>query len=313
MSKTAFVFPGQGSQYVGMGSSFIVENKIVEETFAEADQALGFSISKICLEGPEEALRSTSFTQPAILTFSIALERVMKDNGIYPDIVAGHSLGEYSALVSAKVLDFKDAVKLVHIRGKLMEEAFAPGKGTMAAIMGLSAEQVDIVCKDAENIGVVQAANYNCPGQVVIAGTKEAVEKASEIAKKNGAKRIFPLNVSGPFHSSLMEQAAERFTSHLNEVVFKQPHIPVVANYSAKALQSVEEIKSALFLQIANPVLWEQSVRTMLTMGVTTFVEIGPGKVLTGLIKKVSTDVKLLSTDDGETLANSVALLKECS
>lgn len=313
MSKTAFVFPGQGSQYVGMGSSLIQENEIVAQTFAEADEALGFSISKICLEGPEEILRQTSFTQPAILTHSIALERVMKDAGIFPDVVAGHSLGEYSALVSAEVLQFSDAVKLVHIRGKLMEVAFAPGKGAMAAIMGLSAEKVDIVCSEAQSFGVVQAANYNCPGQVVIAGTKEAVEKASEIAKSHGAKRIFPLNVSGPFHSSLMEQAAEQFTSHLNEVEFKQPRIPVVANYSAKALQSVQEIKSALFSQIANPVLWEQSVRTMLGLGVTTFVEIGPGKVLTGLIKKVSTEVRLLSTDDGENLAKSVALLKECS
>lgn len=312
MSKTAFVFPGQGSQYVGMGLEIAKESSIALQTFEEADDALGFKISEICFNGPEEKLRQTSFTQPAILTHSIAISRVLQENGLVCAAAAGHSLGEYSALVTTGVLDFKDAVKLVHIRGKLMEEAFAPGKGTMAAIMGISSENVDKLCEAASDVGVVQAANYNSPGQIVIAGAKEAVEKAAAIAKDFGAKRAIMLNVSGPFHSMLMSKAAEKFADYLNNVQINDPSAPVIANYNAKPLNTSDNIKHALLGQIANPVLWEQSIHTMISMGINTFIEVGPGKVLTGLIKKISSEMQLLSTDDKDSLIKCIALFKEC-
>lgn len=312
MIKTAFVFPGQGSQYVGMGADLVKEYDVAQETFDVADEALGFKISEICFAGTEDKLRQTSFTQPAILTVNVAIARILASNALHPQVTAGHSLGEYSALVTAGVLDFSDAVRLVHIRGKLMEEALPQGQGAMAAVMGLDSEKLELACKDAQDLGVVQAVNYNCPGQIVIAGNKQAVEKASLLAKQYGAKRIFSLNVSGPFHSQLMANAGVEFSRYLDDVVFNEPKIPIVANYNAKPLTSIQDIKDALLLQIASPVLWEQSIRTMLVMGVNTFVEVGPGKVLSGLIKKITSDSTIISTDDKDSLIKCIALLKEC-
>ena len=288
--KTAFVFPGQGSQKVGMLQDLYNAYPIVKQRFEEADEALGYSISKLCFEGPDTELVKTANTQPAILTASVACYEILKEQGFTPDIVGGHSLGEYSALVAAGVLNFKDAVYVVHKRGEYMQEAVPLGKGAMAAILALPREQVVEICEEVNaSVGSVQAVNFNCPGQIVIAGETAAVETAAEKMKEAGAKRAVMLPVSAPFHSRLMEPAALRLKEELT---------------------NANDIKESLVTQAANPVLWEDCVAEMVNFGVTRFVEVGPGKVLTGFTKKINKDMELANVEDIASLEKTLEFLK---
>lgn len=314
MSKIAFVFPGQGSQYVGMGRELAEKFPQARAAFEEADEALGFPLTKLCWEGPEEELKITYNTQPALLATSIACLRALTEHGIKADFVAGHSLGEYSALVAAGALNYQDALKLVRFRGEAMTQAVPAGEGTMAAVLGMTTEKIQELCKaaGAEGLGVVEPANFNCPGQVVIAGNTPAVEKAVSMAKGMGAKRAVMLSVSGPFHSSLLASAREAMGERLKNAQVNDAQIPVVANVHAKFISAKADIVEALTNQVNSPVLWEDSIRTLADAGVDTFVEVGPGRVLSGLIKKIVKEVKILNVEDLASLENSLALLKEC-
>ncbi|GAX90402.1 ACP S-malonyltransferase [Effusibacillus lacus] len=310
MTKLAFVFPGQGTQAVGMGKEMADAYPEARSVFEEADEALGFSLSEIIFQGPEEKLRLTYYTQPAILTTSIAMYRVFEKAGFQPAYAAGHSLGEYSALVVAGAIDFADAVKVVHARGKLMDEAVPAGRGAMSAIIGGDRASIRSICEQvSQSTGVVELANINCPGQIVISGLAEAVAKAGEQLADAGL-RVIPLVVSGPFHSSLMQPAAEKLIDVLDDVTVRDARIPVIANVSAKPVISADEIRGALYEQVASSVLWEDSVAYMLEQGVDTFVEIGPGQVLSGLIKKVSRRTPTLSIQDPASFDKTVSILK---
>lgn len=309
MSKVAFVFPGQGSQTVGMCKAFYDEYAVARRVFEEADETLGFSITKMCFEGPESDLRLTYNTQPAILTASTACAAVLKEKGIACDVAAGHSLGEYSALVNTGALAFADAVRIVRKRGQFMQEAVPVGEGSMAAVLGLESDKIVEICQavEAEGGEAVQAVNFNCPGQVVIAGAVNAVNKAVEALKAAGAKRAVLLPVSAPFHSSLMQPASERLAEVLAPIEIKDITIPVVANVTAKEVTSGAEIKELLVKQAAMPVLWETSVRNMVADGVDTFVEVGPGKVLTGFTKKIAKGLPALNIEDPASLEKVLA------
>ena len=312
MSKSAFLFPGQGSQSVGMGKELADNFSVARQVFEEADQALGFSISKLCFEGPEDELRKTVNTQPAILTVSVAALRVLQQAGISFDITAGHSLGEYSALVASGVLDFADAVRLVNKRGQYMQEAVPLGEGAMAAVMGMEREKVVEICAEVEKeAGAVQAVNFNCPGQIVIAGKTAAVEKAAAALKAAGAKRAIMLPVSAPFHSTLLQPAAEKLALELDKVSFREPKLPVVANVTGKISTNSAEIKQLLVTQAANPVLWEDCVATVAAYGATVSVEIGPGKVLTGFTKKIAPEIATFNVEDMESLQKTLDYFKE--
>jgi [acyl-carrier-protein] S-malonyltransferase len=306
MSKVAFVFPGQGSQFVGMGATLVEQSEAARRVFEQADEALGFSLSALCFQGPEEELRLTANTQPAILTTSLAVLAALREKlpDYAPDFVAGHSLGEYSALAAAGSLSFTDAVKTVRARGQFMEEAVPAGQGAMAAVLGMEREALHAVCEAVSASGhPVQLANLNSPGQIVISGTAEGVKLAGEKAKEAGAKRVMPLNVSGPFHSSLMQPAAEKLQSVLAGIEVKDAKIPVVANVSARPVTEAGAIVDSLVQQVASPVLWEDSVQWMVEQGVTTFVEIGPGKVLAGLVKKIApAETRIVSVQDMDSL-----------
>lgn len=312
MNNIAFVFPGQGSQSVGMGKELYDNYAAAKAIFDEADKALGFSITDMCFNGPEEELRKTFNTQPAILTMSIACFRVLQEKGITPSVVAGHSLGEYSALVAAGALTFSDAVQLVRKRGQFMQEAVPLGEGSMAAVLGMERSEVVRLCEQAQaEVGAVQAVNFNCPGQIVIAGATAAVDRAVELLKAAGAKRAVPLPVSAPFHSTLLKPAAVRLAGELDKIVVSDAQIPVMANVSGKAVQQAAAIKQSLVDQAASPVLWEDCVASIIDTGAKIFVEVGPGKVLTGFTKKIAKEADTLNVEDIASLEKTLDYFKE--
>lgn len=302
MGKLAFIFPGQGAQYVGMGKDIAAEYKSADAIYEQASEALGFDIKEMIFNGNDEALKITENTQPTIVTTSVACMQPLLEKGIKPDFVAGLSLGEYAAHVAAGTFDFKDAVALVRKRGKFMQEAVPVGVGAMSAIIGLDNEAVIESCKEASALGVCEPANFNCPGQLAIAGDVAAVEKANEICKAKGAKRAMMLAVSAPFHCSLLKPAGEKLAAELDKVTVNDIKIPVVVNVTAKSITDKDEVRSTLVDQVSNSVLWENCVKTMLEQGVDTFVEIGPGKVLSGFIKKINKEVKVLNVENLDSL-----------
>jgi [acyl-carrier-protein] S-malonyltransferase len=306
MGKVAFVFPGQASQYPGMGKELAEMYPSAKAVFDEADKALGFSISKMCFEGSEEELKLTANTQPAILTCSIATYRVLEEKGLAPDFVAGHSLGEYSALVAAGSLKFADAVRLVRKRGSYMQEAVPAGKGAMAAIMGLSPAVVSDVCKRAAQGQVCAPANLNSPDQTVISGDADAIKRAVELASQAGAKRATILPVSAPFHSALMMPAQEKLEHELKKTHFDKLRVPLVTNVDADTIETGDQARDALVRQVTAAVHWEESVRLLIEEGVNTFVEIGPGKVLTGLLRQIERSVATLNVEDETSLLKTV-------
>lgn len=311
MSKIACIFPGQGAQYSGMGKEIAENYSEAMKIFNLASDRLGIDMKKLCFEGAEEELKKTENTQPSILTTSIALLEVLKLRGIEPEITAGLSLGEYSALVASKAIDFADAVALVKKRGKYMQEAVPAGEGTMAAIMGMERESVIECLKMASGYGVVEAANFNCPGQIVIAGHTKAVEHACILLKERGAKRAIVLPVSAPFHSSLLKPAGDKLAMELEKVDISDNELPVVSNVNAQIIMNKYEIKRCLIEQVSNSVLWEDSVKHMAEMGVDTFIEVGPGKTLSGFVKKIDKSLYVYNVEDIESLENTIASIKE--
>lgn len=296
---TAFVFPGQGSQSAGMGREIADASPAARRVYDEVDEALGFSLSKLCFEGPDEDLKLTENTQPAILTTSIAiLEAIRERGGVEPDLVAGHSLGEYSAIVCAGGLDVKEAASIVRSRGRFMQEAVPVGQGAMAAILGPSLEEIEALCAEASEGEVVSPANVNAPGQIVIAGTKAAVERAIALAKSRGVRRALPLPVSAPFHCALMKPAEERLTPVLEAADFHALYVQLVTNVDASPVGTTHAIRNALVRQVSSPVRWVDSIQQMIAMGVSRFVEIGPGNVLAGLIRRIDSSVEALSVND---------------
>ena len=311
MSKLAFVFPGQGAQKVGMGKDFYDNYDVAKKMFKEADEALGYSIMKMCFEGPEEDLKLTANTQPAILTISCIANEILKENGIQPEITGGHSLGEYSALVAAGVLNFQDAVALVHKRGSYMQEAVPVGEGGMAAIIGVDRDKIVEVCQQVSAESPVQAVNFNCPGQIVIAGATKGVELAVEELKAAGAKKAVVLPVSAPFHSTLMKPAAEELAVELDKVTISNAKIPVVASVSAEILTKAEDIKASLVAQAASPVLWEDCVARMKEFGADVLLEAGPGKTLCGFNRRIDKTITSLNVEDVASLEKSLDYFKE--
>jgi [acyl-carrier-protein] S-malonyltransferase len=302
MGKLAFLFPGQASQYPGMGKELAEKFPVARGVFEEADAALGFALSAICFEGPEDALKLTENTQPAILTVSTAACRVLGEKGVQPDYVAGHSLGEYSALVAAGGLGFNDAVKVVRSRGRYMQEAVPQGIGAMAAILGLSPATVDQVCKRAADGEVVSPANMNSPDQTVISGHAAAVKRAVELATQAGAKRAVMLPVSAPFHCALMLPAQEKLEADLRRIEFAPLRVPLVTNVDADEITGGEEARGSLIRQVSAPVRWEESIRELIGLGVSTFVEVGPGRVLSGLLRQIERSVHCFNVEDEKSL-----------
>lgn len=312
MGKIAFVFPGQGSQTVGMAKELAGKFPEVMAYFTKADEVLNDDLSQTIFEGPQEKLTLTVNAQPALLTTSIAILDLFKKSGIQADYVAGHSLGEYTSLVAAGTLSFEEGVYAVRKRGEFMEKAVPNGEGTMAAVLGLDREKLSAVTAEVDQTGSpVSLANLNCPGQIVISGSRKGVELAGEKAKEAGAKRVIPLEVSGPFHSSLMKPASSQLQEVLDGLNMQDAKIPVVANVTAEPMTSASEIKGKLIEQLYSPVLWEDSVQTMINLGVDTFIEIGPGKVLSGLIKKINKTVKTYSISDEASCQSVMDALKE--
>ncbi|MCK4401826.1 ACP S-malonyltransferase [bacterium] len=308
MKKIAYVFPGQGSQYVGMAQDFYNNYSCAKDIFQRANKILKYDIAKLCFEGPIEKLSATEYCQPAILTASIAclavLDELIKRESV--SSVAGHSLGEYSALVAANALDLESALLLVKKRGLFIREASRQYPGTMAAIIGLDAEQVKNICKISSKYGIIQVANYNCPGQIVISGEHKAVDKAIEEAISTGARKTIKLAVSGPFHSSLMQSAKKKLYDELQNYNIKTANLPIYANISAKSITQPSDIKEALTKQITGSVLWEESIENMISAGIRTFIEVGPKRVLSGLISRIDKNVQVLNVNDEQSLKKFV-------
>lgn len=306
MGKTAFLFAGQGSQMPGMGKELAKNFPCADKVFDEASEALGFDVKDMVWNGDKETLMITENTQPAIVTMSTAVLRIFEEKGIVPDVVAGLSLGEYTAHIASGSLSFKDAVRLVKKRGKYMQEEVPVGKGAMAAVLALSADEVRECCKEVSEIGVCTGANFNCPGQIVVSGDKAAVEKCCEIAKEKGAKRALMLPVSAPFHCALLKGAGEKLYKELENVTVNDMKIPLITNVTADYVSGKEDIKKLLKEQVSNSVLWEDTIRRMIADGVDTFVEIGPGKALSGFVKKISKDVRVFNAEDMASLNNTL-------
>jgi len=307
--KIAFIFPGQGSQYVGMAKEFIENFKESKEVFDLASGLLGYDLAQLCMHGPAEKLNMTENTQPAILAASIAMLRPLERRGLAADAAAGHSLGEYTAVTAAGGFELKDALELVQKRGRYMQEAVPEGAGLMAAILGLERATVEKTCLDASKNGIVAPANYNSPGQIVIAGEKNAVEKAMELAKAAGARKVVPLTVSVPSHCSLMKQASERLSKDLDAVMLSDLRIPIVNNADAKFMRTAAELKPSLLKQVSSSLYWEDSINRMTAEGYDTFVEIGPGKVLSGLVKRIAKGVKVLHVEDQKSMGEALVAL----
>lgn len=303
MGKIAFVFPGQGAQAVGMGRDVYEAVPNSRAVFQKGDEVLGFPLSQLIFEGPDSELKQTVNTQPALLTASVAYLEALNEKGFTADYVAGHSLGEYSALVAAGVLSYEDAVRLVRLRGQFMEEAVPGGQGAMAAVLGADREALGELCKKiSEESGIVELANVNCPGQIVVSGSQAGVNAVIERVKEAGGKRAIPLEVSGPFHSSMMKAAAERLADELNNVTFNAPTVPVVVNVTAAPVTDPEEIRQLLVRQVYSPVLWQDSIEWLIANGVDTIFEIGSGSVLAGLIRKIDKTVKVININSLESV-----------
>lgn len=315
LAKIGLVFPGQGSQYVGMGKKLYEHFPEVREIFHRADDVLGYSIKKLCFEGPEEELKLTYNTQPALLVTSYSVFKVISSRVAIPvEFMTGHSLGEYTALLCAGSIRFEDAVSIVHKRGKFMQEAVPVGKGGMIAVLGLEDFEVEEACKEVpKELGIVTPANYNSPGQIVVSGETKALDALVEILKDKGCKKVVPLPVSAPFHSPLMEKASEKLAEELKNIEIKEPKVPVISNVTGEPYTSVDDIKSLLVTQIKSPVRWIDCVKYMIEKGVNEFIELGAGKVLTGLIKRIDKSVKTVNIEHPEEIALFLKLFEESS
>ena len=305
--KIAFLFPGQGSQYVGMAKEFLENFKESKEVFDAADAALGYDLAHLCVNGPVEKLNLTENTQPAILAASIAILRPLERRGLAATAAAGHSLGEYTAITAAGGFELNDAVSLVQKRGRYMQEAVPAGTGLMAAVLGMERLDLEKTCLEAAKNGIVAPANYNSPGQIVIAGEKLAVEKAMELARARGAKKVIPLAVSVPSHCAMMKQAGDRLARELDAVRINDLRIPIVNNADAKFLKTASELRPSLIRQISSPLFWEDTIKNMVADGYDTFIEIGPGKVLTGLVRRIAKDAKVLNVEDQKSMNDTLS------
>jgi len=306
VSDIGMVFPGQGSQSVGMGREFYDASSAARKVYEEASVLVGYDMAGLCFDGPADRLNLTEFTQPALLTTSIAALRVLEPRGVRPRAVAGHSLGEYSALVAAGGLTFPTALSLVQKRGRYMAEAVPPGSGLVVALLGVGVEAVRDACREASAVGIAAPANFNCPGQIVIAGEKAAVERAAEIAKTKGCRKAIPLPVSVPVHTALMHVAAERLAKDVNAAQWSDLEVPLINNAEAKALQRAADVRASVIRQLESPVRWEESVRVMSAMGVKTFIEIGPGMVLSGLVKRILPEARAFNVQDPKSLETTM-------
>ena len=311
MSKTAFLFAGQGSQYIGMGKELYNNFSVCRQTFEEANESLGMDLTDLIFNGNKEELDLTENTQPSIVTMSIAAYRAIVVEGIIPDIVGGLSLGEYSALTASGAFSLSQAVPLVRKRGRFMQEAVPAGIGKMSAVLGLAADKVREACTEAKAYGIVEPANFNCPGQIVIGGEIKAVEEAAKLCKEKGAMKTIDLAVSAPFHTSMLKPAADRLLQELEPMALGELHTKVIANVNAEFVKDSSEVKNLLYRQVMSSVLWEQTIRKMIEEGITTFIEIGPGKTLSGFVKKIDRGLKIYNIENCASLEATVKALKE--